>query len=53
MNKTVPVETLCRICFIFSLRKGVVSQGVFGIEDLWVRLSSFRVNFYKVYRIIY
>ena len=49
MNKIVPVETICRICFIFFL----VSQGVFGIEDLWVRLSSFRVNFYKVYRIIY
>ena len=38
----------------FFLRKRVVFQGVFGIEDvIWAVLSSFRVNFYKVYSTIY
>ena len=35
MNKIVPVETLyVAFAFIFSLRKRVVSQVVFGIEDM-------------------
>ena len=56
MIKINPVETLCHICiyFIFFLRKRAVTQGVFVIGDMiWAGLSSFRVNFYKVYRIIY
>ena len=56
MIKINPVETLCCVCiylFIF-LGKRAVSQGVFVTEDMiWARLSSFRVNFCKVYRIIY
>ena len=55
MIKINPVETLCHICiFFFFLRKRAVTQGVFVIGDMiWAGLSSFRVNFYKVYRIIY
>ena len=59
MIKINPVETLSCICiyyYLFFLRKRVVSQGVFGIEladMIWAVLSSFRVNFYKVYRTIY
>jgi len=38
----------------FFSRKRAVFQGAFVMEDMiWARLSSFRVNFYKVYGIIY
>ena len=38
----------------FFLGKRAISQGVFVIGHMiWAGLSRFRVNFYKVYRIIY